>query len=119
MPSGPQGAPTQFLLLTPNSPVRPEIVETRDRIGDWEGDTIIGKGRAHVTLVKRNVLYAVIMRLSGKHAGPLAQTVIKVMKPRAVRIDIISLDNDLEFAEYARIAQELNAAIYFAHPYAP
>jgi IS30 family transposase len=24
---------------------RPEIVEKRDRIGDWEGDTIIGKGR--------------------------------------------------------------------------
>ncbi|MBY0473571.1 MAG: IS30 family transposase [Nitrosomonas sp.] len=27
-------------------------------------------------------------------------------------------DNGLEFAEHARIAKELNTAIYFAHPYA-
>ncbi len=53
------------------------------------------------------------MPLSGKYAGPLAQTVLKVMKPRAVRIDIITLDNGLEFAEHTRIAKELNAAIYF------
>ncbi len=69
-------------------------------------------------LVERNTLYTVIMRLSGKHADPLAQTVIKVMTPRAVRIDIITLENGLEFAEHARVAKELNTAIYFAHPYA-
>ncbi|WP_295627912.1 IS30 family transposase [uncultured Nitrosomonas sp.] len=99
---------------------QPEIGETRHRIGDWEGDTIIGKGRAGalVTLVERKTLYTVIMRLSGKHVGPLAQAVIKVMKPLAARIDTITLDNGLEFAEHARIAKELNTAIYFAYSYA-
>ena len=34
---------------------RPEVVENRERIGDWEADTIIGKGKkgAVVTLVDR------------------------------------------------------------------
>lgn len=40
------------------------------------------------------------------------------MKPLAARIDTITLDNGLDFAEHARIAKELNTAIYFAHPYA-
>ena len=35
--------------------VRPEVVERRERIGDWEQDTIIGKGKqsAVISLVKR------------------------------------------------------------------
>ena len=38
---------------------RPEIVERRDRIGDWEADTIIGRGHqgAIVTLVDRKSRY--------------------------------------------------------------
>lgn len=99
---------------------RPAVVDDRSRIGDWEGDTIIGKGRASalVTLVERKTLYTVIMRLSGKHAAPLAQKVIETMKPLAARIDTITFDNGLEFSEHTQIARELDADIYFAHPYA-
>ena len=34
---------------------RPEVVEARSRIGDWEADTVIGKlgGAVLVTLVER------------------------------------------------------------------
>jgi transposase, IS30 family len=58
---------------------RPAIVETRTRIGDWEGDTVIGKGRngAPLTLVERKTLYTVVARLGGKHAGLLAQAAVK------------------------------------------
>ena len=40
---------------------RPAVVNTRQRIGDWEGDTIIGKGHcgAFVTLVERKSKYTV------------------------------------------------------------
>jgi IS30 family transposase len=99
---------------------RPEVVDKRSRIGDWEGDTIIGKGRsgALVTLVERKTLYTVILRVPGKYATPLAKTVVAAMKPLAARIKTITLDNGLEFAGHAILAKKLNAAIYFAHPYA-
>lgn len=38
---------------------RPAVVTQRGRIGDWKGDTIIGKGRqsALLTMVERKTLY--------------------------------------------------------------
>ena len=99
---------------------RPEVVDKRSCMGNWEGDIIIGKGRsgALVTLVERKTLYTVILRVPGKYATPLAKTVVAAMKPLAARIKTITLDNGLEFAGHAILAKKLNAAIYFAHPYA-
>jgi IS30 family transposase len=99
---------------------RPLVVERRSRIGDWEGDTVIGKGRqsALLTLVERKTLYTVIARLRGKQADLLAKAAVKVMKPMADRLHTLTLDNGLEFAQHEQIARELKANIYFAHPYA-
>ena len=49
---------------------RPTVVEQRTRIGDWEGDTVMGKGRksALLTMVERKTLYTIIVRLTGKRA---------------------------------------------------
>ncbi|WP_460047638.1 IS30 family transposase, partial [Sessilibacter sp. MAH2] len=99
---------------------RPAIVDLRRRVGDWEGDTIIGKNRhsALLTMVERKTLYTIIIRLNGKHANKLADEAIKYLKPIADRLKTLTLDNGLEFAEHQRIAQELGVSIYFAHPYA-
>ena len=99
---------------------RPAIVARRSRIGDWEGDTIMGKGRqsALLTMVERKTLYTVIVRLTGKHADLLAQAAIAGMKTLKDRIKTITFDNGLEFSEHEKIAQALDADIYFAHPYA-
>jgi IS30 family transposase len=32
---------------------RPDVVDTRERLGDWEGDTVHGQGEHLVTLVDR------------------------------------------------------------------
>lgn len=49
---------------------RPAIVETRSRIGDWEGDTVIGKGHhgALVTLVERKSRYTLAAPVASKHS---------------------------------------------------
>ena len=98
---------------------RPKVVETRGRIGDWEGDTVIGKGRkgALLTLVERKTLYTVIARLEGKHADLLAQAAVKGMQAHKGQVHTITFDNGLEFACHEQIAAGVGADIYFAHPY--
>ncbi len=99
---------------------RPAVVDRRNRIGDWEGDTVVGKGRnsALLTMVERKTLYTVIARLKGKQAESLADTAIHCMREIAEKVKTITFDNGLEFAAHEKIAQGLNADIYFAHPYA-
>ena len=49
---------------------RPEIVEQKIRIGDWEGDTVIGKNHQGVlvTLAERKSRYVLAGQLRSKHA---------------------------------------------------
>lgn len=98
---------------------RPSVVDSKERIGDWEGDTVIGKGRksALLTLVERKTLYTMIFRLTGKHATLLAQIAVKGMQELSAMVHTITLDNGLEFAHHEQIAAGLEADIYFAHPY--
>ena len=99
---------------------RPDVVERRNRIGDWEEDTVIGKGSkgALLTLVKRKTLYTVIGRLTAKHADLLAEEAIKAMAEMKEKVEMITFDNGLEFSAHKSIAEGLESGIYFAHPYA-
>lgn len=99
---------------------RPAVVDRRNRMGDWEGDTVMGKGRksALLTMVERKTLYTVIARLTGKRADLLAKVAVGCMNHLKDKVKTITLDNGLEFAEHEEIAKGLNADIYFAHPYA-
>lgn len=99
---------------------RPMVVDSGNRIGDWEGDTIIGKGRrsALLTMVERKTLYTVIVRLTGKRADLLTEAAVQGLQHLKDRVKTITLDNGLEFARHETIAEGLGADIYFAHPYA-
>jgi IS30 family transposase len=99
---------------------RPEIVNERGRIGDWEGDTVMGKGHksALLTMVERKTLYTIIVRLTGKHADLLADAAVSHMESLKAKVKTITFDNGLEFAEHEVISKGLEADIYFAHPYA-
>ena len=105
----------------PHIDERPPIVERRSRIGDWEGDTVLGKGRSNalLTLVEHKTLYTVIVRLDSKRSEALAQAAIRGLKPLKSKIKTITLDNGLEFANHEDIARGLATDIYFAHSYAP
>jgi IS30 family transposase len=99
---------------------RPAIVDARRRFGDWEGDTVIGKGHqgALVTLVERKSLYTVIRSVLHKTAEAVRHAVVDGLMPYIDWVHTITYDNGREFADHKGMASDLDARIYFAHPYA-
>ena len=99
---------------------RPAIVNKKSRVGDWEGDTVIGKGHRGVvaTLVERKTQYTILTQSKTKQAGSVRQSIEQGLAPHRNRVHTITYDNGLEFAEHQKMAQTLSANIYFAHPYA-
>lgn len=98
---------------------RPEVVSLKTRLGDWEGDTVIGKGQQGVllTLVERVSRYTLVAQLDSKHADGTAQAINRLLLPHRDTCHTITFDNGLEFARHACVASCLDADIYFAHPY--
>lgn len=98
---------------------RPAIVDTRQRLGDWEVDTIVGKGRrgAIVSLTERKSRLALLHKVERRTAKVVAAAVIELLKPLETLTHTITSDNGKEFADHERIADSLKAEIYFAHPY--
>lgn len=99
---------------------RSDVINRRRRYGDWEGDTIVGKGRqsALVTLVERKSGYARIGRADNLTAQSTTRVTRRRMQdlPAAWRRSI-TFDNGKEFANHAQIAQQLGVDVYFALPY--
>lgn len=99
---------------------RPGVVDRRDRFGDWEMDTIVGRNGidAIVVLTERLTRFTMMARSPrGKNAEAVADTVINLLLPYKSVVHTITTDNGTEFAEHERIASRLDAKIYFAHPY--
>jgi len=98
---------------------RPAIVESRRRLGDWEIDTIIGKGhrQALVSLTERKSRLLRLAKIPFKSAECVTKAVIGLLKPLADRVHTLTSDNGKEFAQHQKISAALNAQFYFAHPY--
>jgi len=99
---------------------RPAIVDTQERCGDWEIDTIIGKDQkgAILTMTERKTGFLLMEKMRfGKKAEPLAKAVIRLLMGYKNTVHTITSDNGTEFAEHELIAKKLSADYYFAHPY--
>ena len=100
---------------------RPHIVDRRERVGDWEGDTVMGAKRkgALVTLVERKSRFLLAARLADKTADNLASTANRLLKrlPGAWH-QTLTLDNGSEFSRFKIIEKVSKITVYFADPYA-
>jgi IS30 family transposase len=98
---------------------RPAVVDQKTRVGDWEIDTVIGKGHkgALVTLVERKTSFTLAARVETKQADVVAAATIELLKPYKGRTHTITADNGKEFALHEEIAKAIATDFYFAHPY--
>ncbi len=98
---------------------RPSIVDAKQRVGDWEADTIIGQNHqgAIVTLTARKSKLLLMQRVADKTAAGVAQAVTTLLGEVADKVHTITSDNGREFAHHQALAEKLAADFYFAHPY--
>ena len=99
--------------------MRPAVVNKKERLGDFEIDTIIGKNhkKAILTINDRVSGYVFIEKLNGKDANELAKKAIEALMPCYEWIHTITSDNGKEFAKHELIADALDIDFFFATPY--
>lgn len=98
---------------------RPLIVETKSRIGDFEGDLIIGANHkwALLTFVDRHSKFVKIYLLTGKTADEVTRAILTVLMALKNRLKTLTFDNGKEFAWHQKITKELGIPCFFATPY--
>jgi len=104
-----------------NISLRPSIINTRERIGDWEGDTVHGKnkkGKVLLTHVERKSGLVRIRLMKNKTAQEMKEKTVAMFKtiPKNKK-HTATYDNGSENAEYELIEKETKIDIYFANPY--
>jgi IS30 family transposase len=99
---------------------RPQVIERRGRLGDLEGDTMLGRDKRVriVTLVDRRSGYLIAYLLPKLRAELLTRLAVKKLKrlPKAKR-RTLTLDNGTEFSDWERLEKQSGMTIYFAYPY--
>lgn len=97
---------------------RPQVVERRSRIGDWEGDSVVGPGPAAlVTLVERKSGTTVIRKVERSTAELTAKAIVSALGPWLGQVKTLTLDNGSEFAHHTVVTEQLGCKVYFARPY--
>ena len=98
---------------------RPAIVDAQSRLGDWEGDPIVGahhKG-ALLTHVARKSLFTTISKLPRPTATATHRATVRRLKPLRDHVHTMTYDNGKELAGHRHTAHRLHAQIFFATPY--
>jgi IS30 family transposase len=101
---------------------RPEVIEERLRLGDFEGDTVLGPPGTGglATLVDRKSRFTIIVKVCSKNADHVHEKI----KQRLKELDeehrrSITFDNGTEFARCVRLEKHLGLTLYFADPGCP
>lgn len=101
---------------------RPQVVEERGRIGDFEGDLVLGKqGTGGIqTLVDRKSRYTIMMKVVRKEAAYVYRKTRERLNdlPDDKRHSV-TYDNGGEFAKCPGLEQSAGVEVYYAEPGCP
>ncbi len=100
---------------------RPEVIEARSRLGDFEGDTVLGPGTGGLaTLVDRKSRYTIIVKIHSKFADHVQHKIkgrLKQLDP--ARRHSVTFDNGTEFAHCDRLQKHPGVELYLTEPGKP
>ena len=104
---------------SPDGTYSAQEAQARERIGDWEADTVAGVvgGAVLLTLVDRKSHYLHCVRLEKKTADGVNAAMIEVLHGQTVHS--ITPDWGKGFARHAVAAEALGVKIYIPSPYQP
>ena len=101
---------------------RPNFINRRLRIGDWELDTVLGKvgEEVLVTLVERKTRFSLIGKAKHKDPESVNKVVVKLLRsiPKEF-VHSITPDHGVEFLHLSEVAAELAITVYWPKPYSP
>jgi transposase, IS30 family len=97
---------------------RPAIVARRARFGDWEIDTVHGRGKACVvTTVERKSGLVRIGKLARATVAHTNARTLQLLRHEPHPVRTITSDNGAEFHGYRALETELGTTFYFATPH--
>jgi transposase, IS30 family len=97
---------------------RPAIINNKERLGDFEGDTVKLFGlEKFYTLVDRKSGYAKLKHCVQGTADTIHYKTIEIQQEISRKIYSITYDNGVEFAYHDLIKIDTKIDIYFAHTY--
>jgi transposase, IS30 family len=100
---------------------RPAIVENRERFGDLELDTIVGKDHQGglVSIHDRMTGLIKIRKITTKEAAQVAEKIVDALTAWKPLLQTATSDNGKEFANHKNISQALDIDFFFAKPHHP
>lgn len=99
---------------------RPLLVDQRRRVGDWEGDTVMGRQHKGLvaTFVERKTGYLVSRKMDDKRASSMNEAARAALGPIPRQlVRTFTFDNGKEFAGFKELEKYFDTVVYFAHPY--
>ena len=108
------------IIISHDIDERPQAANDRSRIGDWEGDTVIGKrdGQCLVTLADRMSRFLLCRKAENKDSNYVTDVMINCLNGQPLHT--ITPDRGKEFARHADVSAVLNnVQFYFPQPGKP
>lgn len=97
---------------------RPKIIEKRLRVGDWEGDTVVGADRTRLLVhIDRKSRFVVADLIASGNADIVATRVVQ--RFRRLPTFTITYDRGSEFALWKHVQEAIGVRIFFAQPHHP
>jgi len=98
---------------------RPQLIDERSRLGDWEGDLVEGKRSTgyFLTLTERVSRFIIASKLNTKESNVVSAHTIRKMRRLKHHVHSITFDNGKEFYNFKKTEKSLDTEVFFADPY--